>query len=166
MEQQLLKFFDVVAGVPVHPAVVHLFAILAPIVAGVTLWRLARNRRQGWGRLATVAGIAFVGLFVSVLSGEALGSRVGYEEIERLGHDKYAGIALILAFAQFVVLLFLNWWDGKRRRRNTWVRPLAAFLLGVVAALTIVATTYTVYTGERAVWSGEIAHTEFGTETD
>lgn len=166
MEQQLLKYFDVIGGLSIHPLVVHLFAVLTTLVSLVTLWQLARNRRGLWNRLSLLGGIAFVGLFVAVLSGEALATRVGYEDIKALGHNKYADLLLILACAQFILLLVIRWWDSRRRRSAQWVRPLTIFVLGIVAALTVAAAGMAVYTGERAVWSGEIAHTTFGDHSD
>lgn len=163
----VLAYFDTLLGLPIHPTVVHFLVVAGVAVSVVVLWRLARNRKVT-RNLLWAAFFGFVAAFVSVISGEALATRVGFEQIERLGHDTYGGLLLILTFVQFVLLAVMRWWDSKRRRRNTWVRNVLALLLGVAAMLVVGSTLLAMHTGTQAVWQGEISHSDFGTyeETD
>lgn len=158
----VLRYFDTLLGLPVHPTVVHFLVVAGTGISVVVLWRLARKRKVT-RNLIWAALFGLIAAFISVLSGEALATRVGYEQIERLGHDSYGTLLLILTFAQLVLLLLLRWWDAKRRRRNTWARSLIVLLLSVTSLLVVGATLLAMHTGTQAVWQGDIAHTDFGT---
>lgn len=159
--ESVVKFFDTLLGLPIHATVVHFAVVAGIVVSAVVIWRLARARKIT-ARLIWAAALTFLIAFAAVLSGEALGTRTGFEQIERLGHDAYGSLVLILSFAQLVFLILLRWWDGRRRRRNAWLRNVMVLLLGVSSLLTIGASAMVMHTGTQAVWQGEIAHTNFG----
>ena len=148
--------FDTIAGLPVHPLVVHAVVVLLPLMAVVTVAVAVRpswRRAAGWVVVADalVAGCAFV----AKESGERFqqrlgGSQVAHDHAEQ--GDLLPLFALALLAAAVVVLLV------RGRRPLVWV----AVALAVVTGAAAVGWTVVVgHSGATAVW-GSVAGSTSG----
>jgi uncharacterized membrane protein len=146
--------FGFIAGLPMHPLVVHAAVVLLPLsaVALIVLVFAPRLRKSfGW---VTIAGLA-VGTgaaFVAKESGEALAAKVGLPA----DHARWGDILVPVSIGLFVVAVV--WLLLANRAARTSSRSLAVTLTGVLAAvLAVAATVITVivgHSGAEAVWAG------------
>lgn len=147
--------FDVVAGLPVHPLLVHATVVLVPLigllVAAAAVWPTLR-RRAGW--LTGVLGVLAVGLtWVTIQAGEAFEQRLGMTVAE---HSAAGRALLPWAAGVAVAGLAISWW-GTRTGRRSVARPLVALIVaaGLVAGLgSVVMTVRAGHTGATSVWGG------------
>jgi len=151
--------FDTIAGLPLHPLVVHATEVLVPsaalVVALAALWPLFRR----WARLLPL-GLALVALIlvpISTQSGEALQERVRDSALISTHADLAEGL-LPWVLGLVVVAAVLHWWDRKEgevgpARAPTWV----ALALAVTAVVAATGTTFLAvrvgHSGATAVWS-------------
>jgi len=151
--------FDTIAGLPLHPLVVHATEVLVPtaalVVALAALWPPFRR----WARFLPV-GLALAALAlvpISVQSGEALRERVKDSALISTHADLAEGL-LPWIFVLFIVAGVLLWWNWNAhkdaaRRAPTWV----ALALAVTAVLAATGTTVQAvvigHSGATAVWS-------------
>jgi len=151
--------FDTIAGLPLHPLVVHATEVIVPAaaltVALAALWPLFRR----WARFLPL-GLALASLVlvpISTDSGEALGERVGETSLIETHQNLAEGllpwvVALVLVAA---VLLWWNWAErtGTPPRAPRWV----AVVLAVSAVLATTGTTVQAvrigHSGADATWS-------------
>ena len=155
--------FDTIAGLPLHPLVVHATEVIVPVTAIVVtlaaLWPLFRQR-AGYLPLA-LASLALVPL--STQSGEALQKRVGESSLIQT-HSNLAEGLLPWVFGLVVVAAVLLWWHRNERkaaspRAPRWVA------LGVAVAAVFATTGTTVqairvgHSGATAVWSEDMSKT-------
>jgi cytochrome b involved in lipid metabolism/uncharacterized membrane protein len=148
--------FGFIAGLPMHPLVVHAAVVLLPLsaVALIVLVFAPRLRKTfGW---VTIAGLA-VGTgaaFVAKESGEALAAKVGLPA----DHARWGDILVPVSIGLFVVAIV--WLLLANRAARTSTRSLAVTLTGVLAAiLAVAATAITVivgHSGAEAVWAGGV----------
>ena len=145
------SLFDTIAGLPVHPLVVHFAVVLLPLATvGLILTILIpklRSRYLGLSVLGVFLGTGAA--FVAKQSGEALSERIGLP-----ARHADLGTKLFITSALFL-LLTLGWYQLNRKK--TLERT---HLLGVVtsiAGLAVVGlSVITGHTGAEAVWQGKI----------
>lgn len=149
-----------IAGLPLHPLLVHAVVVLTPLtalaVALVAVWPAAR-RRLGWapqGAALIVAGL----VPVTVLAGQNLAATIGYTPV--ILHHEALGLMLIpwaiaLLIAAAAVAVDERMLPRLRRTRPRWALALH---LAIMATALISATGVTAVTvlagdaGARAVW--------------
>jgi uncharacterized membrane protein len=151
-----------VAGLPLHPLVVHLAVVLVPLAA---LALIATGWRESWRRVAALpvavtAVVGATGAFLASQSGDSLqesmeaiarsaGTRVRFGD-----HPDYGQVAGILAMLFAVAAVgawALPWWE-RTHRVPTWF-DRALYVIGVVLAVgAIVTMTIAGDTGARLVW--------------
>ena len=146
--------FGFIAGLPMHPLVVHAAVVLLPLsaVALIVLVFAPRLRKSfGW---VTIAGLA-VGTgaaFVAKESGEALAARVGLPA----DHARWGDILVPVSIG--LLLVAIVWLLLAKRAAHTSIRSLAITASGILAAiLAVAATAITVlvgHSGAEAVWAG------------
>lgn len=167
--------FDTVAGLPLHPLVVHATVIIVPaaavVVAVAGVWRGFRART---GLLAlSLSVLALVLVPVTVRSGEALRARVAPSELVDRHRDLATDllpwvIALVLVAA--VTVLLRRWETGRGiRPAGSSASPAGPArvpgpLLVVVAVLALVTAAGVVvsvvrigHSGADAAWSQVVA---------
>ena len=149
-----------IAGLPLHPLLVHAVVVLTPLtalaVALVAVWPAAR-RRLGWAPPVAALGVAVL-VPVTVLAGQSLASTVGYTPA--ILHHEALGLMLIpwtiaLLIASVAVTVGDRMLPRLRRTRPRMSRILAIAIIAaaVVAATgTVVVTVLTGDAGARAVW--------------
>lgn len=151
--------FGFIAGLPMHPLVVHAAVVLLPLSALVLVvlvfvpsWRT----RFGW---ATIAGLAAgtAAAFVAKESGEALAAKVGLPA----DHALWGDILVPVSIGLFVVAV--AWLVLRNRAARTSSRSMAATITGGLAVvLALAATAITVmvgHSGAQAVWAGGVGET-------
>lgn len=159
--------FDTVAGLPVHPLVVHAAVILLPLsaVGLIVIVLVPRWRRTfGWLVLAGLAAGA-VAAFIAKESGEALAARVG----EPADHAQLGDVLPLVAVLLLVAAA--AWFTVDRRARSgpAGRSSTLANVLGagaaVLAVATIALTVLVGHSGAEAVWAGRITATDAAATT-
>lgn len=144
--------FDTVAGLPLHPLVVHAVVVLLPLTALATVAvALLPRWRPATGPVAVLAAVMVVVSFVAKESGEALqharsalmadGSTIAEEHGERGELVPFVALALFAAAA-------LVWFGGRRPA----LRVPAAVVAVVVGLAAIGWTVIVGDSGARSVW--------------
>jgi uncharacterized membrane protein YdcZ (DUF606 family) len=157
--------FDTIAGLPLHPLVVHATEVIVPVTAIVVtvaaLWPRFR-RRAGYLPLAlALASLVLVPL--STQSGEALQERVGESSLIET-HSNLAEGLLPWVLGLVVVAAVLLWWNRNERKAATPRAPRwVALGLAVAAVLATTGTTVQAirvgHSGATAVWSEDMSKT-------
>ena len=146
------ELFDTVAGLPVHPLVIHFVVVLVPLAAVGLIVAVLNEKFRRRFALALVVMIALsVPLaFVAKESGEALSERIGItERHEDLG-DIFPIWVAVLAVVAVVWLLVV------RRGGFNALRKFIGFLL-VALSVGVTAVTFLVgHSGAEATWSNHI----------
>lgn len=143
--------FDTIAGLPVHPLVVHFAVVLLPLAAlGVIASVFSpkiRTRYLGLSVLGVFFGTGAA--FVAKQSGEALAERVGLPV-------RHADLGTYLLIASAIFLLVSALWY-RQGRGKTIVRtnPLGV-LVGIIGISVIGLSIITGHTGAEAVWQGKL----------
>jgi uncharacterized membrane protein len=148
-----------IAGLPLHPLIVHATVVLVPAAALAVLlaavWPRFR-RWAGWGPLA-LSVVAVTLTPVTTSSGEALEERVGHSQLIEQ-HSHLAGMLIwwvvplaVLAAAQYWLFTFGGGRLGARRNRVVAVvMMLAPVLIGLG---TLVQVVLIGHSGAKAAWS-------------
>lgn len=147
------NLFSAIAGLPMHPLVVHFAVVLLPL-AGLAL--VAEVVVAKWADrfgLITVAGLAAgtAAAFVAKESGEALAAQVGEPPIHAQWGDVLPVLALGLLVLAGAWLVLHRRWRATGTRRSpvvTTVGVLAAVLALGVTGLTIAVG----HSGAQAAW--------------
>jgi hypothetical protein len=148
--------FDLIAGLPMHPLVVHAVVVLLPLLALLSVlvaWKPRWNR--AWG-IWVVAGLFVITGVTAVAkeTGERLATRIGEGAITATGHLTLGKTLPLFAGVLFLLTALLWWFDrrtGRNGQRTTFTKVVA--VLVVVAALAAVVETVRVgESGARAVW--------------
>lgn len=151
-----------IAGLPLHPLLVHAVVVLTPLtalaVALAAVWPAARRRL---GSAPPVAALVMAALVpVTVLAGQDLAARIGYTPAI-LRHEALALMLIPWTTALFAVGVAVEVWRRTlphlRRTRPALARVLGAAVpaAAVIAATgTIVVTVLAGDAGARAVWGG------------
>ena len=152
-----------IAGLPMHPLLVHAVVVLVPLTARAlvlgTLWPAARTRL---GIVTPLAAALLVVLVpITVAAGEALAEAVGTApDVET--HEGYGRMLLPWVVGMLVVAA-AQWawfrWGGRRGPDGARARPRSVTIaLGALALAAAAGATGTVVligdSGARAVWGG------------
>jgi uncharacterized membrane protein len=149
------EIFDTVAGLPVHPLVIHFAVVLVPLAALsliVAVLNTAFRRRFGLALLALLAATVPLA-FVAKESGEALAERVGITENHESLGEVFPLWVSVLAVAAVV------WYLIARRDGLNAIRKIAG---GVLIALSVGVTALSFlvgHSGADATWSGLVGAT-------
>ena len=151
---------DSVAGLPMHPLIVHGAVVLVPLAAlGLMLMavRAAFSRRFGV-LVVTVAGAAALASVAAKLSGEELAERVGTPEV----HAELGDVMPLIAIGLFV--LGLVFWLVDRGIPGNKPRPgwliVYAIVLFAASVFAIYWTIRVGHSGAEAVWSDVVPGTD------
>ena len=155
-------------GVPAHPLLVHLPAVLLPLAAiGVVVMviRPAWRERYRWAVLA-IGFVGTVGAILAADAGESLGAQVaakdGAAAAARWEDHAEAGDTARLFAVIFLVLLALfiliPWYLERRAARGPqralpkWAGLVLAALVLIGSAGTVVTVIIAGHSGAKAVW--------------
>jgi uncharacterized membrane protein len=147
------EIFDTVAGLPVHPLVIHFAIVLVPLAAvGLIVAVLNSSFRRRFAlALAVLLSVTVPLAFVAKESGEALAERVGITENHESLGEVFPLWVSVLAVAAVV------WYLIARRDGLNAIRKIAG---GVLIALSVGVTALTFlvgHSGSEATWSSLIA---------
>ena len=146
------EFFDTIAGLPVHPLVIHFVVVLVPLAAlGLIVAVLNKAFRTRFGLAFVVLLAVSVPLaFVARASGVSLSERVGITERHQSLGEIFPLWVSVLAVAAVV------WYLIARRDGLNTMRKIAG---AVVIALSVGVTALTFlvgHSGSEATWSSLI----------
>ncbi len=151
---------DSVAGLPMHPLIVHGAVVLVPLAAlGLMLMavRSAFSRRFGV-LVVIVAGAAALASVAAKLSGEEFAERVGTPEV----HAELGDVMPLVAIGLFV--LGLVFWLVDRGIPGNKPRPgwliVYAIVLFAASVFAIYWTIRVGHSGAEAVWSDVVPSTD------
>ncbi|MEO6143281.1 MAG: DUF2231 domain-containing protein [Dermatophilaceae bacterium] len=151
--------FDTIAGLPLHPLVVHATEVVVPtaalVIALAALWPLFRMW-AGFLPFGLAVG-ALVLVPISTQSGEALQERVKDSSLVSTHADLAEGLLpwVVVLFLASVVLL---WWSRQERageapRAPKWVAVALVATAVLAAAGTTGQAVLIGHSGATAVWS-------------
>jgi len=148
--------FDSIAGLPLHPLVVHAVVVLLPLMSAVTVAVAVRPQWRGAASWVVVADVlVLVAAFVAKQSGEKLQGRLsairgGAAVAKQHGEQG----SLLPLFALLLVAASIVVWLARRRPALTMV----SIVLAVVAGVAAIGWTLVVgHSGATDVWSGVIS---------
>jgi hypothetical protein len=152
--------FDTIAGLPMHPLLVHALVVFLPLMCLVTI---AVAVRAPWRRFAVPVLAADVLIFLLAESVEQAGKKLlaRLSQINPAGspelatHVQWGQRIAPLAAGMVVVAIIVV-----LTRNRAKLAPIAAVLAIIGGLVTIGVTVYTGDTGARAVWSGTIQNTK------
>jgi hypothetical protein len=152
--------FDTIAGLPMHPLLVHGLVVFLPLMCLVTI---AVAVRAPWRKYAVPVLAANVVIFLLAeaveQAGKALLSRLsqinpdGSPDLAK--HVQWGERIAPLAAGMVVVAVIIVF-----TRNRAKLAPIAAVLAILGGLVTVGATVYTGDLGARAVWSGTIENTK------
>ncbi len=147
------SLFDTIAGLPVHPLVVHFAVVLLPLAALGVIATIFRPHLQK-NYLALSAVGVFVGTgatFVAKESGEALAERVGLPQRHSdLGTYLFVTALIFLIFTLFVY---------RQSKKSSPARVNALGVTTSVLGLVVIGlSVLTGHTGAEAVWKSRLAN--------
>jgi predicted membrane protein DUF2231 len=155
--------FDTIAGLPLHPLIVHATEVIVPAAALSVLLAALWPRFRLWARFLPM-GLALAALVLvplSTQSGEALEERVSESALIE-AHAELAEGLLPWVIGLVVVAALLVWWHWGERsasspRAPRWVA--AALIVGTLVASTgtTVQAVRIGHSGATAVWSQDVA---------
>lgn len=153
-----LSIFYSIAGLPLHPLIVHFVVVLLPLSALALVAIVivpAWADRYGWLVLAGLTAGTGAAL-VARQAGEALAKEVG----RPVTHARWGGTVVILSLLLLVVAAI---WFFMRRRESAAgdQRGRASLVVGILAAVLAVGVTGVVvlagHSGSKAVWTKVLA---------
>jgi hypothetical protein len=161
-------------GVPAHPLLVHIPAVLLPLAAiGVVLMviRPAWRDRYRWAVLA-IGFIGTIGAILAADAGESLGAQIaakegaaaaaGWEEHAEAGET--AQLFAIIFLILLALFILIPWYMERRAARvgnaeeatvhqvPKWVGLVLAALVLIGSAGTVVTVIIAGHSGAKAVW--------------
>lgn len=148
--------FEEIAGLPLHPLVVHAAVVLVPLLVLMSLAYALVPRWRGrlaWAAVA-LAVLAPASAVTAVLSGNAFQQRRGLPLAGDLADHRDLGqTTMWLALALGAVTLVLVWLrSGVGFRPPAWLTWVATIVLVLVAVAAVVAAVLTGDSGSRMVW--------------
>ena len=155
--------FDTIAGLPLHPLVVHATEVIVPAAALAVALAALWPRFRLWARFLPM-GLALAALVLvplSTQSGEALEERVKESALIET-HAELAEGLLPWVIGLVVVAALLVWWYWAERSASAPRAPRWVAVALMVGAL-IASTGTTVqairigHSGATAVWSQDVA---------
>ena len=153
--------FDTIAGLPMHPLLVHAPVVLLPLGAlGLLLVLVRRAWRERYGFLVGAALVAGAGAaFAAAESGEALAKRVGVPADHSTWGDRLPLAAGALA------VVALGWLLSTRRSAQSGLAKGLGALAAVLAVAVVALTALVGHSGASAAWKDRIAATPSSTGT-
>lgn len=145
------SLLDTVAGLPVHPLVVHFAVVVLPISAIALMAMIYTPKLKNKYSFISVMGVIFgsAAVLISKQSGEALSERVGLP----IEHSDYGTYLTIAAF--ILMALSIIWYRTSWGRRSRVVTPLGH--VTVIAGIAVLGLTFlTGHSGAKAVWEGKL----------
>jgi hypothetical protein len=159
---------DTFFGIPAHPLLVHIPAVLLPLAAfGVVLMVIkpAWHRRYRWAVLA-LGFVGAVGAILAADAGESLEERIvakegiaaasGWEDHVEAGETaRLFGIIFFLVLAAFVLI---PWFIERRKAQDRpitlpkAVSPALAVLVLAASAGTVITVIEAGHSGAKSVW--------------
>jgi uncharacterized membrane protein len=166
--------FDTIAGLPVHPLVVHAAVVLGPLAALLLLiytfkpaWRVGLK----WPTVLTgvVSGLSAA---VASASGESLQHRVDQQSTaaaRQLVEDHaeagdMAAFSLYVLAAAIVVVIFFLIPAVARDGRATWLKPAGLVVSLVAVAFATFGVVNAGHSGAKASWTEVVSSTTGGGE--
>jgi hypothetical protein len=144
--------FGSVAGLPLHPLVIHISIVLIPLVAiGALVMSYLPSFSRRYGKLILIIAIvAQASLFLAKVTGEA------FEEILDKDMGNHAALGEIAPFITLpmVALIYLRWRLDRSGATvgSAWVRRLTSIALIVAALASIVVIVLVGHSGAESVW--------------
>jgi hypothetical protein len=144
--------FGSVAGLPLHPLVIHASIVLIPLVAiGALVMSYLPSFSRRYGKLILVIAIfAQVSLFLAKVTGEA------FEEILDKDMGNHAELGEIAPFITLpmVVLIYLRWRLDRSGATvgSVWVRRLTSLALILASLASIAVIVLVGHSGAQSVW--------------
>jgi hypothetical protein len=144
--------FGSVAGLPLHPLVIHISIVLIPLVAiGALVMSYLPSFSRRYGKLILIIAIvAQATLFLAKVTGEA------FEEILDKEMGRHAELGEIAPFITLpmVALIYLRWRLDRSGATvgSAWVRRLTSIALIVAALASIAVIVLVGHSGAQSVW--------------
>jgi hypothetical protein len=144
--------FGSVAGLPLHPLVIHASIVLIPLVAiGALVMSYLPSFSRRYGKLILfIALFAQVSLFLAKVTGEA------FEEILDKDMGNHAELGEIAPFITLpmVALIYLRWRLDRSGATvgSVWVRRLTSLALIVASLASIAVIVLVGHSGAQSVW--------------
>ena len=143
--------FVSVAGLPMHPLVVHLVVVVLPLAALLFIFVVVVRRWRRPFDLIALAGLAIgaAGTVLAKESGEALSTYVGQPQ----EHADWGSYLVYLAALLFVVAALWVWFERRQGHAARSLPMTLTAIAGVLLAIAaIVLTALVGHTGAEAVW--------------
>ena len=144
--------FGSVAGLPLHPLVIHISIVLIPLVAiGALVMSYLPSFSRRYGKLILIIAIvAQASLFLAKVTGEA------FEEVLDKEMGRHAELGEIAPFITLpmVALIYLRWRLDRSGATvgSAWVRRLTSIALIVAALASIAVIVLVGHSGAQSVW--------------
>jgi uncharacterized membrane protein len=142
---------DEVAGLPLHPLVVHAVVVLIPLSAvGLIVMATSGSRSKRYSpAVLLVSGLGMLAAFAAVLSGQEFRETLGLGEEQ---HFEFGEYLQWVAAALFVVTLVLALLDRRSDGQRSGIGTTVAIVAIVIAVVAIALTVLTGHTGAELVW--------------
>jgi hypothetical protein len=144
--------FGSVAGLPLHPLVIHASIVLIPLVAiGALVMSYLPSFSRRYGKMILVIALfAQVSLFLAKVTGEA------FEEILDKDMGNHAELGEIAPFITLpmVTLIYLRWRLDRSGATvgSVWVRRLTSLALILASLASIAVIVLVGHSGAQSVW--------------
>lgn len=151
------SFFLQIAGLPLHPLVVHAAVVFIPVAAVMILASIVLYRRfpRLLGLAALVTWIAAFSAFVATQSGEALAEEIGITQTHEQWGELMGPVTIAAA-----TIVSVTWWVRLRRWR---VLSLVGTLASVVISPVLLVMVFLAgHSGAEATWANVLAPTSQG----
>ena len=148
------SLFLQIAGLPVHPLVVHAAVVLIPLAAVMILASIVLYRRfpHLLGLAAVLTWVAAVSAFVATQSGEALAEEIGITQ----AHEQWGELMGPLTIAAAIIVT-VTWWV---RLRGWRALSLAGTLASaVISPVLLVMVFLAGHSGAEATWGNVLTLT-------
>lgn len=145
------SLLDTVAGLPVHPLIVHFAVVVLPIAAISLMALIYVPKLKSKYSFITVIGVILgsAAVLIAKQSGEALSERVGLP-IEHADYGTYLTIAAFIFMSLSII-----WYRSSYGRRSRVVTPLGH--VTVLAGVAVLGLTFlTGHSGAQSVWEGKL----------
>ena len=147
---------SIIAGLPLHPLVVHAAVVLLPLSAlGVIAIALVPSWRSRYANLVLLGSLAAVAVMpLAAETGEQLKEIVGSEPLV-VKHAELGETGLIIAVLNLLGAIGI-WWITRRKQIGNPVKRNLATLITVIAVILSVGATVQVirigHSGAESAW--------------